>query len=71
MSLAYDFKRPLTDIIVSHVGNPARGDVVTFKSPRDSIQLIKRVIGKAHHVLVSADILGNWLPRLERFAQAL
>ena len=25
------------------------------------------LIGRAHHVLVSADIKGNWLPRLERF----
>lgn len=29
------------------------------------------LVGKAHHILVSADILGNWLPRLERFTQAL
>jgi signal peptidase I len=29
------------------------------------------LIGKAHHVLVSANILGNWLPRWERFGQAL
>lgn len=171
--LAYDAKLPLTDITVAHLGDPARGDVVTFKSPKDGTLLIKRVIGlpgdtvamrdgalsingeaarydvvgvagepigpgreidairatetvgstrrtvqylpnaqmlrdfnpvtvppgqylmlgdnrdnsadsrviglvprhllvgKAHHILVSADILGNWLPRLERFAQAL
>jgi signal peptidase I len=25
------------------------------------------LIGRAHHVLVSADIKGDWLPRLERF----
>ncbi len=29
------------------------------------------LIGKAHHVLVSANILGNWLPRWERFGKAL
>lgn len=171
--LAYDAKLPLTDIAVAHLGDPARGDVVTFKSPKDGTLLIKRVIGlpgdtvamrdgaltingeaarydvvgvvsepigqghevdairatetvastrrtvqylpnvqtlrnfapvtippgqylmlgdnrdnsadsrviglvprqllvgKAHHILVSADILGNWLPRLERIAQAL
>ena len=171
--LAYDFKLPLTDIPVAHLGDPARGDVVTFSSPKDGTRLIKRVIGlpgdtvamrdgaltingeaarydvvgvvpeaigpgreidairatetvastrrtvqylpnvqtlrnfapvtippgqylmlgdnrdnsadsrviglvprqlligKAHHILVSADILGNWLPRLERIAQAL
>lgn len=28
----------------------------------------KLLIGRAHHVLVSADIQGHWLPRLERFA---
>ncbi|MBS0348774.1 MAG: signal peptidase I [Proteobacteria bacterium] len=171
--LAYDAKLPLTDITVAHLGDPARGDVVTFKSPRDGTLLIKRIVGlpgdtvamrdgaltingeaarydvvgvaaepigqgneidairatetvasarrtvqylpnaqmlrnfnpvtippgqylmlgdnrdnsadsrviglvprqllvgKAHHILVSADILGNWLPRLERIAQAL
>lgn len=171
--LAYDVKLPLTDIPVVHIGDPARGDVVTFSSPRDGTRLIKRIvglpgdtvamrngeliingeplryavvgvaaepagkdheidavratetlagrdhavqflpsvqalrdfspvtvpadsylvlgdnrdnsadsrfigfiprhllIGKAHHILVSADILGNWMPRLERIAQAL
>lgn len=29
------------------------------------------LIGRAHHVLVSADIQGNWLPRLGRFVQAI
>jgi len=29
------------------------------------------LIGKAARVLVSLDILGLWLPRLERFGQAL
>jgi signal peptidase I len=24
------------------------------------------LIGRAHHVLVSADIIGNWLPRMGR-----
>lgn len=27
----------------------------------------QRLIGRAHHVLVSADITGDWLPRFERF----
>ena len=31
----------------------------------------RALIGKAHHVLVSANILGNWLPRFERTAQRL
>ena len=29
------------------------------------------LIGRAERVLVSADILGNWMPRTERFAMAL
>jgi signal peptidase I len=29
------------------------------------------LIGRAHRVLASADIKGNWLPRLERFGQSL
>lgn len=170
--LAYDFKLPLTDIAVARLGDPRRGDVVTFTSPKDGMRLIKRVvalpgdrvgmrdgvlfvngeaaryehprrirepmhesllgavravehladsahevqyldgfaarrnfpatvvppghyfmmgdnrdnsadsrvfgpvprallIGRAHHVLVSADMLGNWMPRLDRFGRAL
>ena len=29
------------------------------------------LIGRAHHVLVSANILGNWLPRWERLGQVI
>ena len=29
------------------------------------------LIGRAHHILVSADILGNWSPQFGRFGQAL
>jgi len=42
--LAYDMKLPLTDVVLAHLGEPARGDVVTFSSPRDGTRLIKRVI---------------------------
>lgn len=42
--LAYDFKLPLTDRIVGHLGEPARGDIVTFTSPRDGTRLIKRLV---------------------------
>ncbi len=54
------------------LGEPQRGDIVTFSSPR-YIGLVPRhlLIGKAARVLVSLDILGLWLPRLERFGQAL
>jgi signal peptidase I len=43
--LAFDAKIPLTDIVVAHTGDPKRGDVVTFFSPKDGTRLIKRVIG--------------------------
>lgn len=42
--LAYDLKLPLTDIILVHTGEPRRGDIITFSSPRDGTRLIKRVI---------------------------
>jgi signal peptidase I len=42
--LAYDLKIPLTDIIVTRLGEPQRGDIVTFSSPRDSTRLIKRLV---------------------------
>ena len=42
--LAFDLKVPLTNIVVAHLGEPRRGDVVTFSSPRDGIRLIKRLI---------------------------
>jgi signal peptidase I len=42
--LAYDFKLPLTDIVVAHMGEPKRGDIVTFSSPRDGTRLIKRIV---------------------------
>ena len=42
--LAYDLKLPLTDVSLAHLGDPQRGDVVTFSSPRDGMRLIKRVV---------------------------
>jgi signal peptidase I len=42
--MAYDLKVPLTDIVVSRLGDPARGDVVTFASPKDGTRLIKRIV---------------------------
>lgn len=41
--LAYDFKLPLTDHVLAHLGEPRRGDIVTFSSPKDGTRLIKRV----------------------------
>ncbi|HVT31694.1 MAG TPA: signal peptidase I [Rhodanobacteraceae bacterium] len=43
--LAFDLKLPLTDVVLAHTGEPARGDIVTFSSPEDGTRLIKRVIG--------------------------
>lgn len=42
--LAYDLKLPLTDVILAHLGNPNRGDIVTFTSPADGKRLIKRLV---------------------------
>ena len=42
--LAYDLKLPLTDIILVPLGDPRRGDIVTFSSPVDGTRLIKRVV---------------------------
>lgn len=43
--LAYNVKIPLTDIVLARTGDPHRGDIVTFFSPKDGRRLIKRVIG--------------------------
>jgi signal peptidase I len=42
--MAFDLKVPLTDRVLARMGEPARGDIVTFRSPRDGILLIKRVV---------------------------
>lgn len=42
--IAYDVKLPFTDIVLKHVADPERGDVVTFSSPEDGTRLIKRLI---------------------------
>lgn len=42
--LAYNVKVPLTDVVLTHTGEPQRGDVVTFSSPRDGMRLIKRLV---------------------------
>lgn len=42
--LAYDLKVPLTDIVVAHIAEPTRGDIVTFSSPKDGTKLIKRIV---------------------------
>ena len=42
--VAYDFKLPLSDAALFNIGNPERGDVITFTSPADGVRLIKRLI---------------------------
>jgi signal peptidase I len=43
--LAYDLKVPFTTLHLSTWGNPLRGDVAVFFSPKDGTRLVKRVIG--------------------------
>lgn len=42
--LAYDLKVPLTGVAVVRLGEPRRGDIVTFDSPQDGTRLIKRLV---------------------------
>ena len=42
--LAYNVKVPLTDIVLGATGDPKRGDIVTFSSPKNGTRLIKRII---------------------------
>jgi signal peptidase I len=42
--VAYDLKLPLTNIRLVHLGDPRRGDIITFWSPSDGRRLIKRVM---------------------------
>ncbi len=42
--LAYDLKVPLTDLSLAKTGEPQRGDIVTFSSPKDGTRLIKRLV---------------------------
>ncbi len=53
--LAYDFRLPLTDIVLAHLGDPQRGDIVTFASPQDGMRLIKRVVGVPGDVVEMRD----------------
>ncbi len=43
--IAYDLKVPLTGVSIARLGEPQRGDVVTFNSPTDGTRLIKRLVG--------------------------
>lgn len=53
--LAYDVKVPFTDIVLGHVADPQRGDIVTFTSPQDGVRLVKRLIGVPGDVVEMRD----------------
>jgi len=61
--LAYDLKLPFTDTILAHLGEPQRGDIVTFSSPRDGTRLIKRLVAlpgdtvemRDNHLLINGE----------------
>lgn len=52
---AYDLKVPLTDLSLARLGDPQRGDVVTFTSPGDGVRLIKRIVGLPGDVIAMRD----------------
>ena len=43
--IAYDLRLPFTDIVLKHIADPKRGDVVTFAAPADGTRLVKRLVG--------------------------
>ena len=53
--LAYDLKLPLTDVQLARLGEPQRGDVVTFSSPTTGTRLIKRVVAVPGDVVQLVD----------------
>jgi signal peptidase I len=53
--LAYSLRVPFTLQHIAHWSAPARGDVVTFDSPRDEVNLIKRVVAVAGDVVSMRD----------------
>jgi signal peptidase I len=53
--LAYDLKIPLTGVAVARLGEPRRGDIVTFDSPHDGTRLIKRLVALPGDVVALRD----------------
>jgi signal peptidase I len=53
--LAYDLKVPLTHIALARLGEPQRGDVVTFYSPTTGTHLIKRLVAVPGDVVEMRD----------------
>jgi len=53
--LAYDLRIPLTDVVLARLGEPQRGDIVTFTSPANGMRLIKRIVGVPGDVVEMRD----------------
>lgn len=53
--LAYDVKLPFTNIILKHLADPERGEIVTFTSPADGLRLVKRLIAVPGDVVEMRD----------------
>jgi signal peptidase I len=53
--MAYNLKLPLTDVVLARLGEPQRGDVVTFSSPRDGTRLVKRLVAVPGDVVEMRD----------------
>ncbi|WP_426114308.1 signal peptidase I [Massilia sp. PWRC2] len=53
--LAFDLKLPLTQLVLARLGEPQRGDVVTFYSPVDGTHLIKRLVALPGDVVAMRD----------------
>jgi signal peptidase I len=53
--LAYDVKLPFTDVIVKHLADPQRGDIVTLSSPEDGTRLVKRLVAVSGDVVEMRD----------------
>jgi signal peptidase I len=53
--LAYDVKVPFTDLILKHVADPVRGDIVTFTSPANGVRLVKRLVAVPGDVVEMRD----------------
>ncbi len=53
--LAYALKLPLTDVELLRTGEPRRGDIATFSSPRDGTRLVKRIVAVGGDVVAMRD----------------
>jgi signal peptidase I len=53
--LAYALKLPFTDVELLRTGEPRRGDVATFSSPRDGTRLVKRIVAVGSDVVAMRD----------------